>query len=218
MRLAIWSLTPKAPALEATAGITLDDEHDRAMVALGHARDAVGLLNRGILETARNNDPAGWKDMRLATLNMASWVGYDLDGRDDTHWTDSFLFRLCEKAAAMGAYAGRLADILDNHDPAANETILHNLVTRLEAENVATQADCARFASHKSGASSLTEAADVLTERAGKLANSAAIADELRALATATEILPIYVTVTVTNLLLTTGLRPRLRSGKSDRK
>ena len=176
-----------APALKPSAGITLDEEHDRAMVALGHARDAMGWLNRGILEAARNNDPAKWKDMRLAPLTMASWVGYDLDGRDDIHWTDSFLFRLREKAAAMGSYAGRLAHILDTNDPDANESALHDLVARLEAENEATQADCARFAGLKSGTNSLTEAADALTQRDGKLADSTAIADELRAHATASK-------------------------------
>ena len=116
------------------------------MVALGHAREAVGWLNRGILECARNNDPANWKEMPLAPLTMASWVGYDLDGRDDIHWTDSFLFRLREKAAATGSYADRLAAILDNHDPEAKDEALHDLAARLEAEYEATQADCERFA------------------------------------------------------------------------
>ena len=176
-----------APALEPSPGITLDEEHDRAMVALGHAREAVGWLNRGILETARSNNSAGWRETPLAPLTVASWVGYDLDGRDDIHWTDSFLFRLREKAAAMDSYAGRLAGVLEINDSDAQESALHGLVARLKEEYEATRADCARFAALKSGAMSLTEAADALTERQGKLVDSAAIAGELRALATATE-------------------------------
>jgi phosphoenolpyruvate carboxylase len=176
-----------APALEPSPGITLDEEHDRAMVALGHAREAVGWLNRGILETARRNGSAGWKETLLAPLTVASWVGYDLDGRDDIHWTDSFLFRLREKAAAMDFYAGRLAAVLEVHDPNAKDSALYDLAARFKAEHDATQADCKRFAALKSGATSLTEAADALTERQGKLVDSAATASELRAQATATE-------------------------------
>jgi phosphoenolpyruvate carboxylase len=185
-RIVIDPETP-APALAPSAGITLDEEHGRAMVALGHARDAVDWLNRGILESARDNDPANWRETPLAPLTVASWVGYDLDGRDDIHWTDSFLFRLREKAAAVRDYGSRLAAILDTHDPDAGHDALRELVGRLEAEHVATEADCERFAGLKSGATSLTEAADALTERQGKLVNSAAFAKELRELATVSD-------------------------------
>ena len=177
----------EAPPLEPSSGITLDEEHDRAMIALGHAREAVGWLNRGILETARRNNPAGWRETPLAPLTVASWVGYDLDGRDDIHWTDSFLFRLREKVAAMDSYAGRLAEVLEINDPDAQENALHGLVAKLTVEHEATQADCARFAALKSGAMSLAEAADALTERQDKLIDPVSLAGELRALATGTE-------------------------------
>ena len=64
------------------------------------------------------------------------------------------------------------------HDPDANDGALHGLVESLKAEEAATQADCKRFAGLKSGAFTLTEAADALTERKGKLVDSEAIADE----------------------------------------
>ena len=179
------ALDPKAPvpAVDPSAGITLDEEHDRVMAALDHAHEAVGWLNRGLLETARNNNPATWKSTELAPLTMASWVGYDLDGRDDIHWTDSFLFRLREKAAALGTYAGRLVELLKTHKSDGGDGAPHDLLTRLNAEYAATQADCNRFAGLKSGTVSLAEAADALTERQNKLIDPVAIADELRALA-----------------------------------
>ena len=183
------ALDPKAaaPELEPSAGITLEEEHGRAMAALSHAREAVGWLNRGLLEAARSTDPLNWKDTLLAPLTVASWVGYDLDGRDDIHWTDSFLFRLREKAAAMDCYAGRLAAALETHVSDSGDPSLHTLAAQLAAEGAATGADCTRFAGLKTGAVSLAEAANALTERPGKLVDSAAVADRLRAAAIAAE-------------------------------
>lgn len=177
----------KAPALEPSAGITLGEEHDRAMAACANARDAVRWLNRGLLEAARDAGTDGWKQTALAPLTVASWVGYDLDGRDDIHWTDSFAFRLREKAAALRDYGGRLAAALDEFDPDAIEVGLHDLAAGLKAEGAATDADCTRFGGLKTGAVDLAQAANGLTERDGKLVDSAAIADRIRALAIASE-------------------------------
>jgi phosphoenolpyruvate carboxylase len=177
----------KAPELAPSAGITLEEEHGRAMAALGNAREAVGWLNRGLLEAARKTDPLGWKGTKLAPLTVASWVGYDMDGRDDIHWTDSFLFRLREKAEAMDTYAGRLAAALDVHDHEASDGPLHDLAAKLKTESEATHADCTRFAGLKTGAVGLAQAANALTERQAKLVDSAALADKLQALAKASE-------------------------------
>jgi phosphoenolpyruvate carboxylase len=157
------------------------------MAALDHARDAVAWLNLGILEAARTKNQTDWKETPLAPMALASWIGYDLDGRDDISWTDSFLFRLREKAAAVKRYAARLRTILDSHDRDGKEQALHSLVSRLEAEQAATEADCDRFAAFKAGATSLVDAADALTERQDKLTDSGAFADELRRLCMASQ-------------------------------
>lgn len=176
---------PKAPAssLETSGGITLEEEHGRVMTALDHAREAVGWLNRGLLESARARDAAGWKEIRLAPLTMASWVGYDLDGRDDIHWSDSFLFRLREKSAALSAYASRLAGMVEVHESDGIIDPLRKLLARVRTEETATQADCSRFAALKSGDLTLADAANGLTERKDKMVDPAEFAGELRTLA-----------------------------------
>lgn len=179
-RLALNSKA-KPPGLEPSSFITLEEEHNRVLAALGNLREAVSWLNRGLLMAARDKAPDRWKECNLAPLTMATWVGYDLDGRDDIHWTDSFLFRLREKAAAMESYAGRLAKALSEHDPDARETTLQDLAAALKAEGEATRGDCTRFADLKSGSVSLAEAANSLTERQDKLVDSGAVADRLRA-------------------------------------
>lgn len=183
------ALAPKAKTqdLEQSAGISLEEEHQRVLAALGNAREAVGWLNRGLLEAAQNTAPGRWKETSLAPLIMASWVGYDLDGRDDIHWTDSFLFRLREKSVAIDSYAARLTEALHIHDPEGGEVSLHDLAAVLLAEGEATRADCARFEGFKSGTVSLAEAANALTDRKGKLTDSAATATRLRDLAKASK-------------------------------
>ena len=40
--------------------------------------------------------PTEFRNFIPSVINCASWVGYDLDGRADISWIDSFYFRLKE--------------------------------------------------------------------------------------------------------------------------
>ena len=44
-------------------------------------------------------------------ISVATWVGYDLDGRDDINWIDSFCIRLLEKVTAIESYLKQLKNI-----------------------------------------------------------------------------------------------------------
>ncbi len=81
--------------------LTLDYEHTSAQAAIGNLRDAyVDLLEHFY---AAATGAFGAKAFALAPnlATFASWVGYDLDGRNDIRWTFSFLVRLKEKHAAL---------------------------------------------------------------------------------------------------------------------
>ena len=90
--------------------VTLDDEHGEAMTALTHGRAAVNGINADILRQRRAADPAGWRDTLPGMIGVSTWVGYDLDGRSDISWADSFRLRLREKHMALGRYEGLLRD------------------------------------------------------------------------------------------------------------
>jgi phosphoenolpyruvate carboxylase len=81
--------------------LTLDYEHARAQAAIGNLRDAyVDLLERFYATATSSFGPKALKlQPQLATV--ASWVGYDVDGRNDIGWTFSFLVRIKEKQAAL---------------------------------------------------------------------------------------------------------------------
>jgi len=81
--------------------IDLAYEHRRAQSAIVNLRNALeSLLNR-FYTVAQDSfgDEAFSIKPKLATI--ASWVGYDLDGRTDITWLDSFRLRLREKLTSL---------------------------------------------------------------------------------------------------------------------
>ena len=148
-------------------GITLADEHEEAMQAVEHARAAMRQVTRALLAQQPR------RDIVPRLLSASSWVGYDLDGRDDISWIDSFRLRLEEKRRALELYLAQCAD----------QPLLDEIAARLTLERDATAADIANFAKIDSAKSGFVEAANQLTGRADKLTGSAALAEEIAALA-----------------------------------
>ena len=77
--------------------ITLEDEHQRTQQSLALAREAQHKLVIAILKLAKKHFPETWHQLNPQLLTLASWVGYDYDGRTDIRWHDSFNLRLKEK-------------------------------------------------------------------------------------------------------------------------
>jgi len=63
--------------------ITLDDEMDFALMAIGNIRRALRRAYRILFAVARETYPDDWQRLTPNLLSVASWVGYDLDGRSD---------------------------------------------------------------------------------------------------------------------------------------
>lgn len=82
-------------------GITLDYEHERAQDSINNLRDAyIDLLNTFFSVAANAFGEKAYK-LKPKMMTIASWVGYDLDGRTDINWDYSFLTRVKEKRAAL---------------------------------------------------------------------------------------------------------------------
>lgn len=95
--------------------ITIGDEHTDALQALDNARDALTDINREILTEARRRFPKDWSTLIPTPVSLASWVGYDLDGRTDISWNESLKIRLFEKKKQFEYYAERLTAIGIKH-------------------------------------------------------------------------------------------------------
>ncbi len=154
--------------------ITLQYEHDEVVKALAFAQDAVADLNRKILTLARELFPSQWKALRPAPVSLASWVGYDLDGRTDIHWGQSITIRLAEKAMQLERYVA----VLDSIEATKTNNDLAGVRESLARAADATHAHARRFAGDLSDPEVVVAAANALTDdKEARLTSLAPIVD-----------------------------------------
>ena len=88
-RHALWETlrTPFVPP-------DLDTENAQALEAARRIREAVGTLRQIALEVAARHYPLEWTALRPTLCSVATWVGFDLDGRSDIVWSGILARRL----------------------------------------------------------------------------------------------------------------------------
>jgi len=154
---------------------TLAGEFAQAMAAISHGRDALDRFNAALLGAARETWPDRWADLAPAPIVLASWVGFDTDGRTDIQWWDMLRLRLalkemqlarlgnqlvCGTAPPLAArpllqrieraratVANQVALVPSTPDPAALSRFAHALVAQREAALVSPAPLLADFAS-----------------------------------------------------------------------
>ena len=116
--------------------ITLVDEHEAVEICLTRSKTAIRNLTSAIFDWARDRFPNDWTSLNPRPISLASWVGYDLDGRTDIHWSETFRLRLDEKAKQLRYYSGALASV----DAGAQNPLRDRLVDQLnKAADLASQ-------------------------------------------------------------------------------
>ena len=93
--------------------ITLEKEHRLALEALGNLRRALARVYDLVFKIAAERYPEDWPRLRPRLITLASWVGYDLDGRRDIEWSQSFAFRLEERKIALSRYRESVQNLID---------------------------------------------------------------------------------------------------------
>ncbi|MEO1252612.1 MAG: phosphoenolpyruvate carboxylase [Pseudomonadota bacterium] len=154
-----WRQRVTASRPGAPSAITLEDEHEDVLAAIARAQDAAGGLNARIIETARERFPDAWRKLRPAPVSIASWVGYDLDGRTDIHWAQSVTIRLREKARQLDRYVALLEAVPDY----ANDADLVAIRDRLQKAAAETHGHADRFSGDLSDPDIVVAAANALT-------------------------------------------------------
>ncbi len=94
--------------------ITLEVEREQADEALSAIQ---GVLNAAVLEAlavARAHYPDDWRTLVPQPLTVASWVGYDLDGRNDIGWLNILKFRMLSRQAQLRNYRNTVTTIARN--------------------------------------------------------------------------------------------------------
>lgn len=153
--------------------ITLAREHGEVQAALLHAAAAQQKFASLVYDVAQAYFPDEWTQLRPALPTIASWVGYDLDGRTDIHWSHSITFRLTEKAEQLRRYHARVQAILERYPRA---TGLVPLIETLDLAAGETALQAAMFSGDIQNPDHLVAAANRLTaEGPGRLTDASGI-------------------------------------------
>jgi phosphoenolpyruvate carboxylase len=94
--------------------ITLAEEFEAARTAIENGRDALDTFTRALLTAARACWPDRWSVIEPRPITLASWVGYDTDGRTDIGWWDTLRLRLNMKKLQLERGRAQVADLPGN--------------------------------------------------------------------------------------------------------
>ncbi len=84
--------------------IDLALEHRLSLAAIDRVRDALAAAHGRVLEVARERFPDRWRTLRPQLATVATWVGYDLDGRADIPWRTTVAKRLAVQGRQLEAW------------------------------------------------------------------------------------------------------------------
>ncbi len=87
---------------------TLADEFDQVVAAIANGRDAIDHLTGALLRAAAATWPDRWRSLAPRPVILASWVGYDTDGRTDIGWWDTLRLRLVMKRLQLARVRGQV--------------------------------------------------------------------------------------------------------------
>jgi phosphoenolpyruvate carboxylase len=137
----------------ARAPVTLAGEHGQVLAAMHRAHAARDQMTRAILSVAAQHWPNHWRTLSPIPFRLATWVGYDMDGRTDIGWSTSIHHRLIEKAERLSSYASAL-------QPVTTAEAIAQILQRAEEHS---RAMAALFVTAADSADQLSAAANALT-------------------------------------------------------
>ncbi len=91
--------------------LDLDRELAQALEAIVHLQKAVRSIYQILAEELGRLYPDRWRELVPRLVTVASWVGYDLDGRADISWEQTLASRLTLQLHQLEHYRDRLARI-----------------------------------------------------------------------------------------------------------
>ena len=171
-----WRAELAALADKGIDDITLRYEHDHVRIAIANAQSALRHLNQAILKTAREHFPQEWTTLTPDPISVASWVGYDLDGRSDIRWSETIRIRIAEKAEQLRRYADEMGAISKTR-PEAELGGMHETLLNAAA---CAEKQAAAFNGNLEDPNVVVKAANLLTaDETGRLVTLAPIIEAL---------------------------------------
>lgn len=144
--------------------ITLEYEHEAVQFAIQNLRNAQeDLLNTFFSVAASKFGDRAYKFLpKLVTV--ASWVGYDLDGRTDIKWSHSFVLKLQEKRMALLDIRTRFLALKHRAGDSPDiQRIARQITGKLDLAIAAVEKQHEALKESVSGKKQLVEAANIIS-------------------------------------------------------
>ena len=113
--------------------LDLTYEHDLSLLAIENIHRALQRVYEIALEVAAELYPKQWESLTPRLITIASWVGYDLDGRSDIRWSDTLLKRLKVQVLQLERYLATVEELRQIFKKAASDVDLVHLMDLLES-------------------------------------------------------------------------------------
>ena len=108
-------------------------EYEMSVAAIANIHDALRLAYEAALDIAAENYPAEWEQLSPRMMTVASWVGYDLDGRSDIKWSDTLFTRLKIQVLQLRRYMKTVEELRAGIDRKRGHVDLVHLLELLES-------------------------------------------------------------------------------------
>lgn len=148
--------------------ISLEYEHACVLKAVRNVREStVSLLDRFFDVAAKSFGDRAYK-LKPRLASVATWVGYDLDGRTDITWRTTFSIRLKEKRLSLEDIRSRFFAIKDQLGSSADvQRLVRQLTGKLDLALAAVDDQLKAFDEAKDKKISRADAANVLSRSDG---------------------------------------------------
>lgn len=152
----------KAEKLLRTSPPTLLEEHEEAQLCISQMHAAIDTLNAMILTHAQKSFAKDWHKLTPHMVTVASWVGYDLDGRRDIQWSDTIRLKLNEKAVQLTRYYETAVEIAEDMGRKVSPALTKFIAEAEAAQSLALEEQAA-FADNLDDKTKLVAAANLLS-------------------------------------------------------
>ena len=190
-------------------GIDLTYEHARTQETVVNLRNGYTDLLNAFYSAAANVFGDRAYSLKPKLTSIASWVGYDLDGRTDIPWNRSYLIRLQEKRAALTDIRERFLALRHRlGDGVETQRLSRQITGKLDLAIAAVDEQVRALANMGQNAASLPQVANVLARQDGyNLTTTAPLSDLFGELGKTIESAPLKrAMATFSGLVEATGL------------
>ena len=93
----------------------LDDENTFSLHAIDNLHHVMALMLERLFTVAAEHYPDDWENLEPRLFSLATWVGFDIDGRRDISWATTLEKRIFLQLQQLRAYQTRFAELLEEY-------------------------------------------------------------------------------------------------------